>query len=63
VVELNAILEPRPVAESNIVAPLPVGSVPETVKCKLCPTVASCGPGTVMIGRTVAETTVMTTND
>jgi len=49
------------VAESMTVPPVPVGSVPETEKCRFVPTVAFKGPGTVMIGRTFDATTVMGT--
>jgi hypothetical protein len=50
-----------PVAESTTVPPVPVGSVADTAKCRLVPTVAFKGPGTVMIGRTFAETTLIIT--
>ncbi len=50
-----------PVAERMIVPPLPVGSFAVTVKCRFPPTVAFWAPGTVMIGRTFAETRVMIT--
>ena len=57
----KAMLEASPVAESMTVPPLPVGSFAETTKCRLVPTVAFRGPGTKMIGRTFAETTVIIT--
>src|SRR5882762_10176740 len=51
-----------PVAESTMVPPEPVGSFAETMKCRFPPTLAFCGPGTVMIGTTSAAMTVMTTS-
>ena len=57
----KAMLGASPVAESMTVPPVPVGSVAETAKCRFVPTVALRGPGTMMIGRTFAETTVMIT--
>ncbi len=60
-VALKAIFGASPVAESMSAPPVPVGSVAETTKCRFVPTVAFSGPGNVMIGRTFAETTVMTT--
>jgi hypothetical protein len=44
------------------VPPLPLGSFAETVKCRFPPIVAFWAPGTVMIGRTFDEMTVITTN-
>jgi len=46
----NAILETSPVAERVIVPPVPPGSLAETVKWSVPPTVAFWGPGTTMIG-------------
>ncbi len=57
----KTMLGANPVAESMTVPPVPVGSVPETEKCRFVPTVAFKGPGTVMIGRTFDATTVMGT--
>ena len=57
----KAMLEAIPVAERITVPPVPVGSFPETVKCRCPPTVAFWGPGTVMIGRTFVAMTVMIT--
>jgi len=57
----KAMFGASPAAESKIVPPLPVGSVAETAKCRFVPTVAFKGPGTMMIGRTFAETTVIIT--
>jgi len=58
----KAMLGASPVAESTMVPPEPVGSFAETMKCRFPPTLAFCGPGTVMIGTTSAATTVMTTS-
>jgi hypothetical protein len=58
----KAMLGARPVAESTTVPPEPVGSFAETMKCRFPPTLAFCGPGTVMIGRTSEATTVLTTS-
>ena len=57
----KTMLGASPVAESMTVPPVPVGSVAETAKCRFVPTVAFKGPGTMMIGRTFAETTVIIT--
>jgi hypothetical protein len=57
----KAMFEANPVADSMTVPPVPVGSFPDIVKCRLPPTVAFSGPGTMMVGRTVAGSTVMTT--
>ena len=52
---LNAILDDSPLAESATGPDVPVGSFPETVNRSVPPTVAFCGPGTLMMGRTPAE--------
>src|SRR6266702_4373088 len=51
----------NPVVDSMTVPPLPLGSFAETVKCRCPPTVAFCGPGTTITGRTYDATTVMIT--
>lgn len=61
VVGSKPMLEANPVAESMTVPPVPVGSLPDIVKRRFPPTVAFMGPGIVIVGRTSAETTVMTT--
>ena len=53
-------LETRPVAESMTVPPEPVGSLAETVKSRVGPTVVFRGPGAMMTGRKFVATTVMT---
>jgi hypothetical protein len=57
----KAMFEASPVAVSITVPPVPVGSFPDIVKWSRPPIVAFCGPGTVIVGRTVAGSTVMTT--
>jgi hypothetical protein len=57
----KAMFDANPVAESITVPPVPVGSFADIVKCRFPPTVAFSGPGTLMVGRTFAESTVMTT--
>jgi len=57
----KAMFGDSPAAESKTVPPVPVGSVAETAKRRFVPTVAFMGPGTMMIGRTFAETTVIIT--
>ncbi len=57
----KAMLEASPVAESVTVPPVPVGSFADTLKCRCPPTVAFCGPGTTITGRTYDATTVMIT--
>jgi len=57
----KAMLEDNPVAERMTGPPLPLASFAETVKCRCPPTVAFCGPGTTITGRTYAATRVTTT--
>lgn len=51
----------KPVAARMTVPPMPDGSVPLTVNSMLPPTVTFCGPGTIKVGSTLAETTVTIT--
>lgn len=53
--------EVRPVAERMTAPPDPDESLPVMVKWMFPPTVAFCGPGTVIEGRTFAERSVITT--
>jgi len=57
----KAMLDASPLAESLTVPPFPLGSFPETMKCRFRATVAFWAPGTVMSGRTFDEMTVITT--
>jgi hypothetical protein len=58
---LKVIPETSPVAERITAPPVPVGSLPEIMKCRLPPTVAFSAAGTVSTGRTFAGSTVMMT--
>jgi len=57
----KAMFDANPVVDSMTVPPLPLGSFAETVKCRCPPTVAFCGPGTTITGRTYAAMRVTTT--
>ncbi len=53
-------LETSPVAERSKDPREPEGSLAETVKPRVAPTVAFRGPGAIMTGRTFVAMTVMT---